>query len=58
MGKWRVILANLEPAVRIEQVEWHKNVKKWSNVKFYRKKIKIKIKVKVFIEVDIIVLIL
>ena len=44
MGKWRVILANLEPAVRIEQVEWHKNVKKWSNVKFYRKKLKLKLK--------------
>ena len=53
MGKWRVILANLEPVVRIERIEWHKNVKKWSNVKFYRKKVQIKIKVKVFIEVGI-----
>ena len=58
MGKWRVILANLEPVVRIERIEWHKNVKKWSNVKFYRKKVQIKIKVKVFIEVSIMVLIL
>ena len=44
MGKWRVILANLEQVVRIERIEWYKNVKTWSNVNFYRRKVKIKIK--------------